>query len=873
MRSRSASSAAPWGLALGCFLIGLVILNYRQSLQGAADNYQVECRQQAELDQNRFEEVLRLLQEMLKLVAEDPYIHTFVDSGGTLPPHSKSRIVPAFELLTRRLGISSLVIVGFKPSPHVYLELQGPIQLGLHHDAVLQGLRPDLLEVGKFLTVSNPEQSQTFLYCYPISHNDLIVGVVALQVPKQQLLDKVSSITQFVGEEPSGLKVENSGFGGAGRLCSLILQNPGYPNWRLSASRPDSDFYQREDVQSAKSLAWFGGVTVLLSLGLTAIWLNRRQVMEQSRAKSEFLATLSHEIRNPLSGILSINKLAQETSLDPLQSEYLEISSKAAASTLQLLQDTLEMSRLEAGTLELCLTPTDIRSSLHQAVRPLATQAERKGLLFHCGVSPDVPAQLLLDAPRIKQVILNLLGNALKFTESGSIEVSAEWVNGALSVEVRDTGCGIEQSKLDRIFEPYGQVGEQSHQGVGLGLHISHEIVAAMGGELKVESQESVGTVFEFAIMPEIIDSSTLTLPESIRTRHILVWEPQTFHRDRLVGLLSRWGLKMECLDDIPTDNPGDDQLLLALAQPELMKTLTQSVVFFADLATTGLPPSTSGQRVLRRPVSESKLADAMIELTDGIGAPQARPERSVAKTVRILLAEDSPIHQRFTTRMLESAGYDVTLAEDGKEALNLVSKSDFDLLLLDVRMPGISGLEVARQLRAGAGSRIPIIGLTANAIGKDKERCLESGMDRYLPKPYEESQLLALIREVVPKPPPSRGTLEQTSSIFSPEKALTSVGGNPQTLASLTEFFITAHAGLLAEIQVAIKKDAADELAGATRVLASMVAPLEAGRLQTRILKLSQEPESWVKVKSDVEKLCRELSAFTSKREEETSE
>lgn len=770
------SSSYRWGAILGFFLLGLILVNHGLSMAQAEENFRKESKQVAQLDQSRVEEVLRLLQELLVLVAEDPFVHTFVDAGGSLPPHSKSRITPAFDFLSRRLQLQGLFVVGFKPATRVHLALQGESTILPEMDKVLTSLGASVFENREFLTASVPQLPQDFLYARAIRHKGSVVGFVALVVSQQQVLEGVSDVTLSVAERHSGLVIKNPTFGGEGELFSHSVSDPDYPDWELKASRPDAEFAERADVLSVTRQTWFSVLGVALALGLAAMWLNRRQVLEQSRAKSEFLATLSHEIRNPLSGILSINKLARETSLDPLQAEYLDISSRAAESTLRLLQDTLEMSRLESGTLVLRPTDTDLRELLQEVSETVVLQVKKKGLEFHLDLGDAVPRWVSLDGVRLRQVISNLLGNAIKFTTSGSVGLSVDWKSGVLSVIVTDTGCGIPPDKLDAIFEPYQQAGAGDHEGVGLGLHISSEIIKAMDGQLWAKSEQGSGAIFGFQL-----------------------------------------GLK----------------------------------------------------------VVEAKLEVGRAEAVDGEPVVTPRPE--TAKDVHLLLAEDSPIHQRFTTRMLQSAGYQVDLAVDGKEALSMAQKGEYDLLLLDVRMPEMSGLQVAKALRKDKRtSLLPIIGLTANSVGRDKDDCLESGMDRYLAKPYDDSELLSLVQELIPhRIPMASGASKRESNptLFHPERSLMAVGGDPETLAALTDFFIRQYPEVMQRLMEARSSGNTASAAEEAKNLADMVAPFVEEGLPAHILELADlSSERDQQVELELKRLCQELSVFTKKERSESA-
>jgi PAS domain S-box-containing protein len=389
-----------------------------------------------------------------------------------------------------------------------------------------------------------------------------------------------------------------------------------------------------------------------------------------SRAKSEFLANVSHEIRTPMNGIVLTTKLALLTELTDEQREYLGMVKSSADALLPVINDLLDFSKIEVGKLDLAPVPFRLREQLDAALKPLAVRARRKGLEMVCQVRPEVPEGLLGDAGRLRQILVNLVGNAVKFTERGGVALLAE-VQGqrgeevCLHVAVRDTGIGIPQDKHALVFAPFTQVDGSStrrYGGTGLGLAITARLAGLLGGRVWLESQPGVGSTF-----------------------HFTAWFRQV-------------------------DVPG-------AARAE------------------GQAESPSG--FLPRPTGPGRGP-----------TPPVRP-------LHILLAEDNPVNQRLTMRLLEWQGHRVSVAASGREALARVEKGAFDLVLMDVQMPEMDGLEATaaiRQREAATGRHLPILALTAHAMKGDRERCLAAGMDDYLAKPIQPEQLWRAITALVPR-------------------------------------------------------------------------------------------------------------------------
>ncbi|TDG11423.1 response regulator [Seongchinamella unica] len=613
------------------------------------------------------------------------------------------------------------------------------------------------------------------------------------------------------------------------------------------------------------------------------------KLVQMTEAKSQFLSTMSHEIRTPMNGVIGMAELLDGTELSDTQREYVALIIKSADTLLGIINDILDFSKIEAGRLDLERVPFNIRDILGDTLQTLALRANEKGLELTFHIPPDVPENLLGDPLRLRQIVVNLVGNAIKFTEEGEVAVDVQLEPGEadearLRFEVRDTGIGISRAQQRRIFEAFGQADSSTTRqfgGTGLGLAIASQLAEMMGGRMQISSEAGKGSTFFFSANFGIPEGQVPppVHPGELRGLKVLVVDDNDTNRLILEELLHSWGMETMVVESgmaalTALDEARDQGIEVALALLDVMMPQMDGI----ELATRiRQRPELAGMRIimlssagraesqevrdqlgisrmLMKPVKHSDLLSA---ITNAIGITTARgssvlesfPADLVAR--RILLVEDNPVNQKVARDLLTKRGHAVELVRNGQEAVDITAREDFDLVLMDVHMPVMDGLTATRIIRdreRACGVHVPIIALTAGATVEDRENCLAAGMNSFVTKPFRAGELFQQVEKVAASSlasapgstEPDAGDSTGEEPCLDRASALRNLDGDEDFFDELVEMFRGQYPGLLADVEAAVAaadmdalQRAAHSLKGSVQVIGGQAAASAALKLE----------------------------------------
>lgn len=618
-----------------------------------------------------------------------------------------------------------------------------------------------------------------------------------------------------------------------------------------------------------------------------------------NQAKGVFLANMSHEIRTPITGVLGSLELLEQTALTQTQNRYLDAAQVSAGTLLHLINDIIDLSRIEAGRIELEETTFYIEECFTSALKIVAEAAATKGLELTLKISREMPAQVVGDSGRLRQVVLNLVSNAVKFTAKGGVYVEAivEWLHDeavGVRVNVRDTGIGIPPEKIQRLFKMFSQADASTVRrfgGSGLGLAISRQLCELMGGNVNVESHEGQGSTFSCWVkLRKAEAAATKPYISRLKGRQSVVIDSREHSRDAFVDLCGRAGLDMCDREKLITwDNTPEDRRPVVLvggakfseqlaADARQIKEQTGGRAIVVAVLSCDVTPDTERQHAeivdgwLRAPASVKALEECVLDSVDGPQENAAAAETTSWTGVKVLIAEDHPITQMITSEAVKAAGCTFELAETGHSALKAALSGEFGIALMDCHLPDVDGLEITRRVREAEKAdptkpRLVIIALTASAMSEDRGRCLAAGMDGYLSKPIRRDMLIKELRERCSQQNPS---LEIEPVASTPDSSATTrvidmteladrCFGNPEMIKEMLDLFVSTTAADIQKLSNAVDRAAVQDVHELAHRIAGGALQVCANDLAETARRLEKTPENNVEYDS----VCKAFSIF----------